>query len=176
MTETGNDARRLAPGIPWIDGELGDSTQGDLCWVCFAGFVYRAPALPKFYACEHCLAYDRQQARLLGFRMLLPLMDWHTQPVQAGRRPPTEPIFRRWLGEVWIRASVLRQWRIDGVRAALVLLDIEPDRAISLGEWSGLMRWSPRRSEACWEAFVAGHHPCLHDVLQRVHSVNVSRN
>jgi hypothetical protein len=172
MTGTGNDARRLAPGIPWIDAELGDSTKGNLCWVCFAGPAYRVAGLPTFTACEHCLAYDRQQARLLGFRMLLPLMDWHTQPVEPSRRPPTEPIFRRWLGEMWSQVSVLRQWRVDGVRAAFTLLDIEPDRAISLGEWSGLMRWGPRRSEACWEAFVAGHHGCLHDVLQRVHGVN----
>ena len=172
MTDTGRDARRLAPAIPWIDAELGDSTKGNLCWVCFAGFTYRAPALPSFYACEHCLAYDREQARLLGFRMLLPLTDWHTQPVEPGRRPPTDSTFRRWLGEMWSQASVLRQWRINGVRAALALLDIRPDKAISLGEWSEVMRWSPRRSEACWEAFVAGHHGCLHDVLQRVHSVN----
>ena len=173
MTGTGNEARRLAPGIPWIDAELGDSTKGNLCWVCFAGPAYRVAGLPAFTACEHCLGYDRQQARLLGFRMLLPLMDWHTQPVEPGRRPPTEPIFRRWLGEMWSQVSVLRQWRVDGVRAAFTLLDIESHRAISLGEWSGLMRWSPRRSEACWEAFVAGNHACLHDVLQRVHSVNV---
>jgi len=174
MTDTGNDTRRLAPEIPWIDAELGDSTRGNLCWVCFAGFTHRVPALPKFYACEYCLAYDREQARLLGFRMLLPLMDWHTQPVEPGRRPPTEPIFRRWLGEMWSQASVLRQWRINGVRAALALLDIKPDRAVSLGEWSEVMRWSPRRSEACWEAFVAGYHPRLHAVLQRVHGVNAS--
>lgn len=172
MTDTGRDARRLAPAIPWIDPEFGDSTKGNLCWVCFAGFTYRAPALPSFYACEHCLAYDREQARLLGFRILLPLMDWHTQPVESGRRPPTDSTFREWLGEMWSQASVLRQWRINGVRAALALLDIRPDKAISLGEWSEVMRWSPRRSEACWEAFVTGHHGCLHDVLQRVHSVN----
>jgi hypothetical protein len=174
MTGTNQEARRLAPGIPWIDAELGDSTKGNLCWVCFAGFAHRAPALPTFYACVNCLAYDREQARLLGFRMLLPLMDWHTQPVEPGRRPPTEPIFRRWLGEMWSQVSVLRQWRINGVRAAIALMDIEPDRAISVGEWVGLMHWGPRRSAACWEAFVAGHHACLHDVLQRVHSVNVS--
>ena len=172
MTGSSNDARRLAPGIPWIDAELGDSTRGNLCWVCFAGFAHRAPALPSFYACEHCLAYDREQARLLGFRMLLPLMDWHTQPVEPGRRPPMEPIFRRWLGEMWSQASMLRQWRINGVRTAIALMDIGPDGAISVGDWSGLMHWGPRRSAACWEAFVAGYHPCLHDVLQRIHSVN----
>ena len=172
MTGTGNEARRLAPGVPWIDAELGDTTRADLCWVCFAGPAYRAAGLPTFTACEHCLTYDRQQARLLGFRMLLPLMDWHTQPVEPCRRPSTEPIFRWWLGEMWSQVSVLRQWRVDGVRAALALMDVPPSTAISLGDWAELMRWSPRRSQACWEAFVAGHHACLHDVLQRVHSVN----
>jgi|AACY02.2.fsa_nt_gi hypothetical protein len=153
---------------PHVSAELGDTDRGDLCWVCYSGPIRTGPTLPRLRACTHCLAYDRHQARLLGFRMLMPLMDWHTQPVEPGRTPPTDPTFRGWLADLWCEVERLQEWRIDGVRAGFTILDLPRDGWVHTWDWMHTMRWGPERSRACWEAYLSGLHPRLFSVVQRV--------
>ena len=165
------EAAKPPPDLPEVDAVLidpvlGDVEGGGLCWVCFARGTHVGHRTPRFRACYHCLAYDRWQAGKLGLKMLLPLMDWHAQPVLPGANVPGDPVFRGWLADAWSRLSTLEQWRIDGVRSGIALLGLG-DR-ITADAWVHAMRGGPARSRACWDAYLAGYHQRLHDVLIRI--------
>ena len=149
-----------------VDRVAGDFGNGRACWVCYSAFTYANRRMPRLRACFYCLAYDRNQASKLGLRMLLPLMDWHAQPVLSGARVPDNPVFRSWLADVWSQVSVLERWRIDGIRAGIALLNLGEQPTVQ--DWIAAMRPGNHRSQTCWDAFMAGYHPRLHDVLTRI--------
>lgn len=156
---------------PWlVDSLAGDFEGGRACWVCYSALMYSNRRAPKFRACYHCLTHDRNQASKLGLKMLLPLMNWHSQPVLSGSKAPDDPVFRGWLVELWSQVSLLESWRIDGIRAGIALLGLGDQPTIE--SWVAAMRPGPHRSSACWEAFMAGYHPRLHDVLTRIDRIN----
>lgn len=164
------EAREAVLRIGRVDPVTGDFEGGGACWVCYAQYTHIGVGLPAFRACQQCLAYDRHRARALGLVMLLPLMDWHTQPVLRDFDVPNDTVFRSWLDDAWTQLSLLEAWRIDGVRAGIALLGLG-DRP-TVWEWIDAMHPSPARSRACWEAFMAGHHPRLYDVLNRIDRIN----
>lgn len=153
-------------GAVLIDPADGDVQGGGLCWVCFAYRTYIGKRTPRFRACYHCLSYDRWQAGKLGLKMLLPLMDWHAQPALPEATVPSDPVFRGWLADAWSQVSTLERWRIDGVRMGIALLG--RDAQLTFADWVRAMHAGPSRSRACWDAYLGGYHPRLHDVLARI--------
>jgi hypothetical protein len=153
---------------PWVSAELGNTNLGNLCWICYAGPVRAGRMLPRLRACALCLEYDKRKARRLGFRMLMPLTDWPSQPIEPGFSPPTDPTFRDWLADLWCAVSRLERWRIEGVRAGFVLMALAPGGSMPTFDWMRQMRWGTQRSRACWDAYISGYHPRLFDALDRV--------
>ena len=169
------EGKQRATCAPWLlDPAAGDFGSRNACWVCYSALTYANSRLPRFRACFYCLTYDRHQASKLGLRMLLPLMDWHAQPVLSGGKAPADPTFRGWLADVWSQVSALKQWRIDGVRSGIALLGLGDQPTVE--DWVAAMRPGPHRSRACWEAFMAGYHPRLYGVLTRIDRMNEERS
>lgn len=169
-------ARRLAnrpEAVAWraaqaakvtVDADVGDMPEG-LCWVCAAGSVIKATRdSPTFRACGWCLHYDRQQAGRLGLVMLLPLMQYPTQPVRRGRSWPTDPEVLVALADAWSQQSVLDAWRASVVRAVFARVPI-PGSRILYRDWQGLLPVSGPRSRLAWWAYVDRHQPRLATVL-----------
>ena len=163
-------ARRAPPLV--VDPLTGHLNRGSLCWVCFAREPLRDRRLPRFLACRTCLIHDRQRASALGLTMLLPLMEYPSQPILPGATPPRDAHLREVLADVWSQASVLNRWRIEGVRLGYALFNVDANIGAGVGigyaEWQEHLSPGRERSQACWSAFVQGYHP---DLMARLRSV-----
>ena len=152
-----------SPGL--IDPATGHTVGGRLCSVCFSTQPHSGHLLPTFRACWWCLHYDKKQAAKLGLKMLLPLMDWHCQPVLPGHRFPTSPETRRILQTAWSTASLLEEWRQENVMREYALM-IEPGQPpIHLYDWLQRFGYGPHRSQQTWWHFVEVYAPELADLL-----------
>ncbi len=144
-----------------IDTSTGHLVGRHLCWVCFAMPVHVAATMPRVRACRFCLMHDRWWAGGIGLRMLLPLMDWPSQPVIGGWPRDRSPWLRAVLVDVWSQVSVLDRWRRDSVAMAATLMQAPGSRPLDLVTWQENLTVGPRRSRACWSAFTDGYYPGL---------------
>jgi len=160
----GGDLRAFnSPGL--IDPTSGHTVGGELCSVCFSTRRYTKPLLPKFRCCYWCLEYDKKQARTLGLKMLLPLMDWHCQPVLPGRRFPTDSKARQLLKSVWAGASLLEEWRQENVAREYALMAEPGQPPIHLHDWMQRFGYGLARSKQTWWDFVEVYMPTLDEIL-----------
>lgn len=161
---------RRAPPLE-VDPLTGHLNPGGLCWVCFARQPLRDRRIPRFRACRTCLIHDRQRASALGMTMLLPLMQYPSQPILPGATPPRDAHLRAVLADVWSQLSILDRWRIEGVRLGYALFNVEANIGAGVGieyaEWQERLSPGRERSRACWAAFVQGYPP---DLMARLHS------
>lgn len=149
-----------------IDPETGTMPAG-LCWVCAASEVQQATkTTPTFRACSSCLLFDRAMASRLGLVMLLPLMDFAGQPVQAGQTRPTDRATVTALVKAWSEVSVLDAWRASVVRAVLAVQAWPAQEPITVGQLECFMPESRLRSHSAWWAYVDRHQPDLATVLR----------
>jgi hypothetical protein len=168
----GNDLKAFrSPGL--IDQETGHTVGGKLCSVCYSTWPYRGRLLPAFRSCWYCLQYDKYQARKLGLKMLLPLMDWHCQPILPGHNFPSDPETVRILRVAWASAPVLEDWRQENVMREYALM-MEPGMMpIHLRDWMNKFGYGWHRSRHTWWHFVSMYLPELADLLrQRENSVD----
>lgn len=109
--------------------------------------------------------YDRATAANFGLKMLLPLMDWHTQPAYRPREGPRNLWIRGILADAWTKVSALNEWRIDGcILVRTIVGDVEDDE-IDLLTWRAVVDPGPQRSRRCWDSFVRHYHPDLAALL-----------
>jgi len=141
-----------------INPETGHLSGGELCWVCYSTTPHRGRLLPKFRACYWCLQFDRRQAALLGLKMLLPLMNWHSQPVLPGGRYPADEATVRALTDIWAASQLLDEWRRENVQREYALLVDHPQQ-VHLADWYQHFGYGPRRSQDRWSHFLNLHFP-----------------
>ena len=142
-----------------IDPHTGHLTGGELCWVCHSARPHRGRLLPKFRACYWCLQFDRRQAAALGLKMLLPLMDWHSQPVLPGSSYPTDQVTVRALRDIWSANTLLDEWRRENVRRDLTLLATSTNPNVHLADWYRRFGYGPAVSQERWSRFLWLHFP-----------------
>ena len=159
------------PRWPWVDPKRGDAVGARLCWVCYEKPTYTGRMLPRFRACFACLCHDRSMAGQLDLKMLLPLMDYPSQPILPGWDPPSDPTSRGWLADVWSQVSLLQRWRIEGIRVSFAVMGVDTSESISVWDWSQRIGGGRARSRACWNAFVSARHPRIRDVLDRIEDI-----
>lgn len=143
----------------YVDVQTGHLGGLDLCWVCYSVPVLAVDGLPDFRACANCLRYDGLWARRIGLEMLLPLMDWPSQPVAWECDLPAA--LRSRLIDVWSGVSVLDRWRMSSVRLAAMWMDDPEGIGLDLVSWQGDLGIGRNRSRACFTAFVDGYYPGL---------------
>ena len=144
-----------------VDEATGHTERTQLCWVCAAVPVHRGPRVPTFRGCRFCVVHDRRQAERLGLLMLLPLMDWPSQPVLPGHAFPKDPDVREALADAWSAVSVLDAWRVSVAQLAMAWMDVDPELGVDLFDWQQHLTVGPGRSQACWGAYVDGYLPQL---------------
>ena len=144
-----------------VDTSTGHLGGRHLCWVCFAMPVHEASTMPRLRACRFCLMHDRWWAGGIGLRMLLPLMDWPSQPAVEGWRHDRPPWVRDALVDVWSQLSVLDRWRRESVEMAAALMGPAVSGPLDLLTWQENLSVGPSRSRACWLAFTDGYYPGL---------------
>ena len=154
---------RESPGQ--IDPETGHLKGGELCWVCYSTTTYRARLMPSFRACWWCLGYDKRQASKLGLKMLLPLMEWHSQPILPGHRYPADPSVVRVLEGVWGSSQILDEWRHEHVRREFALLADRHTGSVHLADWYEFLGYGWHRSQERWTHFVDLYFPALRLLL-----------
>ena len=148
-----------------IDPQTGDMPAG-LCWVCAGAQVQQATrCTPTFRACAACRVYDRHQARVLGLVMVLPLMDYPTQPVLPGHEFLTSPATEAALGRAWSQVSVLAGWRASIVRAVLARQAWPQGTPITMAEFERFLPAPLLRSRLAWWAYLDRHQPALASIL-----------
>jgi hypothetical protein len=160
------EAQRKARLYHWLvkvpSGRIGNTW---MCWVCYADRCFTSPRHPNFRACRDCLVYDRSKAANVGLKMLLPLMDWHTQPTYRPGEGPRNLWVRSILADAWTKVSALNEWRVDG---CILVGTIVGDDEIDLLTWRSIVEPSPARSKRCWDSFVQHYHPDLATLLAEV--------
>ena len=144
-----------------VDPATGHTERTQLCWVCGTVPVHCGPRVPTFRACRFCLLHDRRQAARLGLVMLLPLMDWPSQPVLPGCEFPADPLVREALADAWSAVSVLDAWRVSFAQLAMNWMDVDPEVGVDLYDWQQRLTVGPNRSNAYWGAYVDGYLPNL---------------
>jgi len=144
-----------------VDPATGHTERTQLCWVCGTVPVHSGPRMPTFRACRFCLVHDRKQAARLGLVMLLPLMDWPSQPVLPGCEFPAGPAVREALADAWSGVSRLDAWRVSMAQLAMAWMDVDPELGVDLHQWQQDLTVGPNRSKACWSAYVNGYLPQL---------------
>jgi hypothetical protein len=159
-----------SPGL--IDPQTGHTVGGELCSVCFSTLRYRAPLLPRFRCCYWCLHYDKTQARNLGLKMLLPLMDWHCQPILPGHTFPTDPHIRQLLYSVWTAAPLLEEWRQENVAREYTHMLQPGEPPIHIHKWMQHFGYGWHRSKHTWWHFVEVYAPGLAELLNERSSRN----
>lgn len=96
----------------WLINPATGHTYGlELCWVCGAVPVHQSPTTPHFRACRFCIRFDRKQAAFLGLKMLLPLMNWPSQPELSDGDVPRDAWSQAVLEDIWCGVEVLDEWR-----------------------------------------------------------------
>ena len=148
---------RRSPAL--IDPHTGHLTGGELCWVCHSARPHRGRLLPKFRACYWCLQFDRKQASALGLKMLLPLMNWHSQPILPGCSYPTDLATVRALTDIWSASTLLDEWRRDNVRRDYALLTSGQPHDVHLADWHERFGYGHTRSQDRWCHFLSLHFP-----------------
>lgn len=148
-----------------IDPATGHTQRTQLCWICGSMPVHAGKNLPKFRACRFCLVHDRQQASRLNLLMLVPLMDWPSQPVLPGRKFPTNRRLVNGLADLWCSVSVLDAWRVSSAQLALAYMGFDPEVGMDLYQWQQQLTVGPHRSQACWRAYLGGHFGELLDLV-----------
>lgn len=161
---SGNDVKAYrSTGL--IDPATGHRVGGTLCWVCFSTRPHSGHLLPTFRACWWYLHYDKQQAAKIGFKMLLPLMDWHCQPVLPEHHFPKNPETRRILKTAWSTAPLLEEWRQENVIREYALMAEPGQPPIHLCDWMQRFGYSLHRSMQTWWHFVEVYVSELGDLL-----------
>lgn len=148
-----------------IDQDTGTMPRG-LCWVCAAERVELATrTTPTFRTCLPCRTYDLLQGHRLGLTMVLPLMEYATQPLLPGASSPSDWATLVALGKAWSQVSVLDAWRASVVRAVLARQAWPEATPITVDEFRSFMPRAPYRSRIAWWAYVDRHQPELAAVL-----------
>lgn len=148
-----------------INQDTGTMPAG-LCWVCASEMVEPATrTTPTFRACTCCRVYDLKQGRRLGLKMVLPLMEYPTQPLLPGASFPSDRATLVALGKAWSQVSVLDAWRASIVRAVLARQAWPEGTPIALHQFQSFMPKAPMRSRMAWWAHVDRHQPELAAVL-----------
>lgn len=163
------EAQRKARRHNWLvkvpSGRIGNTS---MCWLCYGDRCYTSLRHPAFRACRDCLMYDRAKAANFGLKMLLPLLDWHTQPAHR----PGEGLRNLWirsiLADAWTKVSVLDEWRIDGCILVRTMVGDVEDEEIDLLTWRAVVDPGPPRSRRCWDSFVQHYHPDLAGLLAEI--------
>lgn len=139
--------------------QSGELTQGELCWLCVGMPAYRREGRPAFRACIHCLDHDREQASKLGFKMLLPLMEFPFTPrIKNSQVTLGERLIEK-VGRLWSEVSILDEWRGYQYRHSLALHHFEDRDFMSVWDWAAYLDFGPERSRNAWRTFVADQHP-----------------
>jgi hypothetical protein len=166
ILETGGDLEKMgSPGL--INPETGHTVGGRLCSVCFSTFPHTGRMLPTFRSCWWCLAYDKAQAQKLGLKMLLPLMDWHCQPILPGQRFPTHAGTVELLKAIWSSSALLEDWRYENVKREYALMAEPGNPPIHLYDWMQRFGYGLPRSRKTWWAFADLYFPEIREILKK---------
>lgn len=98
--------------------------------------------------------------------MLLPLIEWHNQPILSGSQYASDPAAVRALTDIWSAADLQDEWRRDNLRRAYALLATNIDQEIYLPDRYSRFGYRPARSKERWSHFLWLYFPHHVDTLK----------